>query len=252
MEINNKIYNLPCESFLESLPDNCVDLVVTSPPYDDARKYDVFSIDFNKVIGQLYRVIKVGGVCVWVVADTTRNGSESGSSFRQALLFKDAGFNIHDTMIWLKSNPIPLTHNRYEQSFEYMFVFSKGKPKTFNPIKVDTLSAGTLRKRNKSNKEVGSAVRNRDEVTTTQPQKIKGNVWEFPVSNSKYNHPAIFPISMVKDHISSWSAECDLVLDPFAGSGTTLVAAKELGRQYVGCEISSKYCEIINNRLNLT
>ena len=130
----NRIYNQDCVQGLKQLDSESVDLVVTSPPYDNLRAYNGYSFDFESTAKELYRVIKKGGVVVWVIADQTKNGSESGSSFRQALYFKEIGFNLHDTMIWQKPNPIPLTHNRYEQAFEYMFVFSKGKPKAFNPI----------------------------------------------------------------------------------------------------------------------
>lgn len=188
-------------------------------------------------------------MCVWVVNDQTKNGSESGTSFRHALFFKECGLNIHDTMIYRKSNYVPLTHNRYEQEFEYMFCFSKGKPKTFNPILVECKTVGTKRSRAKSNKEEGSSVRNREEVTTTKPFKIKGNIFEYSVSNTKHDHPAIFPLDLAIDQISSWTNVGDLVYDPFAGSGTTLVAAKQTGRRYVGSEISAAYCDIVRERL---
>ena len=134
MEIN-KIYNENCLDTMASMPDGLVDLTVTSPPYDNLRLYSgemLWNEDvWKSIIKELYRVTKQGGVVVWIVGDATVKGSESGTSFRQALFFKEIGFNLHDTMIYRKVNPIPLTHNRYEQAFEYMFVFSKGKPNTF-------------------------------------------------------------------------------------------------------------------------
>jgi len=245
----NKIYCMDCVEGIKLLPNECIDLTVTSPPYDNLRTYKGFTWDFESVAKELYRVTKQGGVVVWIVGDATVNGSETGTSFKQALYFKEMGFNLHDTMIWKKTNPIPLTHNRYEQHFEYMFVFSKGSPKTFNPIKIPCATKGQIRNRKNSNKEEGSAVRNRNEVTVTKSEKIKGNVWEMPVSNTKYNHPAIFPEQLAQDHILSWSNEGDLVLDPFMGSGTTAKMALLNGRNYIGIDISEEYCEIARKRI---
>ncbi len=249
MEIN-KIYNENCLDTMAKMPDGFVDLTVTSPPYDNLRAYNGYSFQFEDIAKELFRVTKDGGVVVWIVGDATVKGSESGTSFRQALYFKKIGFNLHDTMIYRKINYIPLTHNRYEQEFEYMFVFSKGKPKTFNPIKIPTLSAGTKRNRKKSNKEEGSSVRNRDEITITKDKKISGNVWSMAVSSTKLKHPAIFPEKIAQDHIISWSNEGDLVYDPFMGSGTTAKMALLNNRKFVGSEISKEYCDIAEKRIN--
>ncbi len=143
----NKIYNEDCLDGMKRIPDKSVDLTVTSPPYDNLRTYNGFSWDFEGVANELYRVTKDGGVVVWIVGDGTIKGSESGTSFKQALFAMDYGFNMHDTMIYAKNSYMPLTHNRYEQQFEYMFVWSKGKPNTFNPIKIPSLTAGTKRNR---------------------------------------------------------------------------------------------------------
>jgi len=143
MEYNyliNKIFNENCLVTMSKMPNDFINLVVTSPSYDQLRKYSGDNkLDWEEhvwkpIIQELFRVIRLGGIVVWVVGDSVINGSESGTSFKQALYFKDVGFNLYDTMIYQKENPVPLTHNRYEQAFEYMFVFSKGKPKTFNPI----------------------------------------------------------------------------------------------------------------------
>lgn len=241
----NKFYVAESVEFMKAnMPDNFVDLTVTSPPYDNLRDYKGFEFNYKAMLEELYRVTKSGGVVVWIVNDATVNGSETGTSFKQALYAKEVGFNLHDTMIWKKTNPIPLTHNRYEQHFEYMFVFSKGSPKTFNPIKIPCVTKGQIRNRKNSNKEEGSAVRNRNEVTVTKSEKIKGNVWEMPVSNTKYNHPAIFPEKLAEDHILSWSHEGDIVFDPMCGSGTTCKMAYLNKRNFIGIDISEEY---INN-----
>ena len=253
MEIN-KIYNENCIDTMARMPDNFIDLTVTSPPYDNLRTY-TGEMQWNEevwkaVIKELYRVTKDGGVVVWIVGDATIKGSETGTSFKQALFFKEIGFNLHDTMIYAKNNYIPLTHNRYEQQFEYMFVFSKCRPKCFNPIMIETKTAGTKRNRVNSNKENGSSVRNRDEITETKMIKVKPNIWFNNVSNTKFKHPAIFPEKLANDHIISWSNEGDLVYDPFMGSGTTAKMAILNNRNWIGSEISKEYCEIAEKRIN--
>lgn len=238
---------------LKTIPNDFVDLTVTSPPYDDLRDYEGFNFDFQTISKELFRVTKPGGVLVWVVGDKTENGSESGTSFKQALYFKEIGFNLHDTMIYHRFSA-PLTHNRYEQHFEYMFVLSKGKPKTFNPIRErkrwkDNRLKKQLRREKDGTVDFGYAKQN---LT-----KIIGNVWSYNVGGGHTTkdeeaskHPAIFPEQLASDQIESWSNESDIVLDPFAGSGTTLKMAKLLGRNYLGIEISSVYCDIIKRRLD--
>jgi DNA modification methylase len=132
----NKIICGDCLEVMKKIPDGSVDLVLTSPPYDNLRTYNGYNFDFEGIAKELHRVTKDGGVIVWVVGDATIKGSETGTSFKQALYFKEIGFNLHDTMIYHKNNYPPLTHNRYEQCFEYMFVFSKRYLKSFNPIMV--------------------------------------------------------------------------------------------------------------------
>ena len=250
----NKNYNESNLETMAKIPDNFVDLVVTSPPYDDLRNYNGYSFDFENVAKQLFRVIKQGGVLVWVVNDKTNKGSESLTSFKQALYFKEIGFNVHDTMIYAKSNYIPLTHNRYEQQFEYMFVFSKGKPKTFNPLmkenkQVGQIKGGTFRQ-NKDEK----GARHKD--IGVAKESIKPNIWFYNVgmANSTkdriaFNHSAIFPEQLANDHIVSWSNENDLIYDPFMGSGTTAKMAILNNRNWIGSEISSEYCNIIEQRI---
>lgn len=251
MKINH-IYNEDCLDTMSRMNYNFIDLVITSPPYDALRTYN--GIEWNEsiwkaIIKELFRVTKIGGVVVWVVGDATIKGSETGTSFKQALWAMECGFNLHDTMIYAKNNYVPLTHNRYEQQFEFMFVFSKGKPNVFNPIMIPTKTVGTKRSRQKSNKEVGSSVRNRDEITETKQLKQKPNIWFENVSQTNYLHPAIFPEKLAEGHIISWSNEGDLIYDPFMGSGTVAKIAIENKRNWVGSEISNKYCEIIKERI---
>jgi len=236
---------------MRQMPDECVDLVVTSPPYDNLRDYHGYTLDVPGIIAQFKRIMKPGGVIVWVVGDATVNGSETGTSFRQALAFMDAGFNLHDTMIYRKLNPIPLTHNRYEQAFEYMFVFSKGRPKIFNPIKAKTFLGGAkLCRKTQKQYENSFAMRKRDEITVVGNEKYCHNIFEYLVGqNDKTIHNAPFPEQLAADHIISWSNEGDLVLDPMCGSGTTCKMAERLGRHWIGIDVSAEYCEIARERV---
>jgi len=250
MEIN-KIYNEDCLDTMAKMPDGFVDLTVTSPPYDNLRTYNG-SLVWNEsiwkaIIKELYRVIKKGGVVVWVVGDATIKGSETGTSFKQALFFKGIGLNIHDTMIYRKVNPIPLTHNRYEQGFEFMFIFSKGKPKTFNPILVECKTKGKEYNIIRPKGIDGSSKRNRDEIVITKNTKYRDNIFEYSIGHKKQEtgcHSAPFPEKLAEDHILSWSNEGDLVYDPFMGSGTTAKMAILNKRNWVGSEIAKEYCEI--------
>ncbi len=258
MQINT-IYNEDCIETMNRMDSNFLDLTVTSPPYDDLRTYNGYSFDYKTTLSNLYRVTKPGGVVVWVVNDSTVNGSETGNSFRQALFAKECGFYLHDTMIYMKDNPPPVGGPlRYYQCFEYMFVFSKGHPKTFNPI----LEERRNKWNDKRTERVRPVTRNKAGVFTPKTVKVSGmvklqNIWNYVVSfgsvaeeSFAHEHPAIFPESLARDHIISWSNPDDLVYDPFAGSGTTLKMAKENGRSFIGSEISSDYCKIIEKRIS--
>tara|TARA_R110000851_G_scaffold273708_1_gene426337 strand:- start:190 stop:966 length:777 start_codon:yes stop_codon:yes gene_type:complete len=248
----NKIYNENCLDTMGRMEDNLIDLTVTSPPYDNLRTYNGYSFDFESIAKELYRVTKEGGVVVWVVGDATLKGSETGTSFKQALFFKECGFNLHDTMIWQKNKIVPRDPrlNRYYQDFEYMFVFSKGKPKTCNYIMIDCIHKGK-KARAKQTKTDGSFRDDRYQKMKNhivKDKKIKSNTWVFSTNRSK--HPAIFPEQLANDHIISWSNEGDLVYDPFMGSGTTAKMSILNKRNYIGSEISEEYFEIIRQRLN--
>jgi len=253
MEIN-KIYNENCLETMAKMPDNFIDLTVTSPPYDNLREYRGYSFAFEEIAKELFRITKQGGVVVWVVGDATMNGSESGTSFKQALYFKEIGFNLHDTMIYQKVNYVPLTHNRYEQSFEFMFILSKGKPKTFNPIMIPCKQAGKVEKyglERRQNHGSKHAMRLYDETEfkATKETKIAPNIFAYTLGREKTGHPAPFPEQLANDHILSWSNEGDLVYDCFMGSGTTAKMALLNNRKFIGSEISEEYCKIAETRI---
>lgn len=273
MELN-KIYNEDNVSTLKRMPDNFLDLVVTSPPYDDMdedfvpipkkglRDYNGYTWDFKGIVNELYRTLKPGGVVVWVVNDPTIKGSESLASSYQKIYFRKIGFNVHDTMIYGKASFLPRNHRRYEQCFEYAFVFSKGSPKTFNPILEKTKHAGKLlsgNTRRGGNKDGDKLSRLHGYGKPHKDTKIKENIWFYPTGwmhsyKEEYlkGHPAIFPEQLVTDHILSWSNEGDIVYDPFMGSGTVAKCCKLLNRYYIGSEISSEYVELSERRVRET
>lgn len=234
-----------------------INLTVTSPPYDNLRTYEG-SLQWNEsiwkqVLEGLYRVTNQGGVVVWVVGDATIKGSETGTSFKQALFAIECGFNLHDTMIYRKSNRPPLNHPRYEQEFEYMFVFSKGKPRAVNLIHTKCKMAGKINKGTMRNSGSDELTRKHGEGKAYKETKPLGNIWSYAVGTEKGvrgKHPAIFPAQLAHDHIISWSNEGDTVFDPFLGSGTTGKMAKKLNRNFIGVEKVDKYYEIAKARIN--
>jgi DNA modification methylase len=241
-----------CLEKIKDIPDGSVDLTVTSPPYDNLRTYNGNISQWNEqkwkdILVQLYRVTKHGGVVVWVVGDATINGSETGTSFKQALFAKECGFNLHDTMIWEKSSFIPLTHNRYEQCYEYMFVFSKARPKVFNPIMDKCIFGG--------NKSTGTFRHDKNNLsyrhtTIVNKNKISKNIRTYPVTKKASGHPAAFPEQLVTEHILTWSNEGDTIFDCFMGSGTTGIACKNLGRSFIGIELDEGYFNIAKQRID--
>jgi len=251
----NKIIQGNCVEVMKNFNANTIDLTLTSPPYDNLRTYKGYVFPLEEITNELYRITKQGGIVVWVVADATIKGTETGSSFQQALYFKEVGFNLHDTMIFQKTNPIPqIYRKRYNNIFEYMFVFSKGEVKTHNPIKVDCLHAG-LKLNGTTYKNYSKGEQKRGKMAKpVKKQKIKGNIWKYVVGKKAEDqkakgHPAPFPCALARDHINSWTNEGDLVLDPMNGSGTTTISALKLGRKYIGIDISKEYCELATKRI---
>jgi DNA modification methylase len=254
MELN-KIYNESNLETMAKMPDNFIDLTVTSPPYDGLRKYNGYSFQFEDIAKELYRVTKQGGVVVWVVGDATINGSESGTSFKQALYFMECGFNLHDTMIYEKTGCSMPSNARYLSSFEFMFVLSKGRPTSINLIE-------DRKNRFPDRWGGGRKVRNQD-GTWSYRDKYEGkgygrrfNIWRYNNGGQGYGsgdnvsfHPATFPEDLAKDHIYSWSNEGDIIYDPFMGSGTTAKMAHLQKRKWIGSEVSSEYCQLAEKRI---
>ena len=249
-----ELWHGDCLEMMKNIPDNSIDLTVTSPPYDNLRSYNgninQWSFEkFQEIAKELYRVTTNGGVVVWVVSDATVKGSETGTSFRQALWFKECGFNLHDTMIWVKDGGGAIGSNKcYTQNFEYMFVFSKGTPKTINLIyDKPNLSFGVDKSGVGRRKIDGTK-----KIEKRKPAKEfsrRNNWWYIPPQKGK-EHPAVFPEQLANDHIISWSNEGDIILDPFMGSGTTGKMAKLNNRKFIGIELDDTYYEVAKNRIN--
>lgn len=234
----SQIHNESCLDTMSRMNNDFVDMVLTSPPYDNLRSYEGYEFDFEAIAKELYRVTK--NILVWVVGDATVNGSETGSSFRQALFFKELGFKLHDTMIYEKNSPAyPASRNgnRYTQIFEFMFVFAKNEvPKQLIVDKPNKWAG---------HKDFSGKLKN--PVPDFSP---RNNIWKYTTSFNGVKHPAPFPEQLAKDHIISWSKPGDIIYDPFMGSGTTAKAAIELDRLFIGSEVSANYCEIANERIS--
>jgi DNA modification methylase len=251
----NKIHLGDCLDLMKYIKDEYIDLTVTSPPYDNLRSYNN-SLKWGEhiwkpIIKELYRITKQGGVVVWVVGDATIKGSETGTSFKQALYFKEIGFNLHDTMIWNKGgfSAVGALKTRYAPVFEYMFILTKGKIKTFNPIKdKPNKHSGKLIHKTKR-LEDGSIKKGTPYISSEYGQRY--NIWDiFPQrQKGKDCHPAPFPEQLAQDHIISWSNENDTVLDCFMGSGTTAIAAINTNRNFIGFEIDEGYYNAATARL---
>lgn len=256
---NSTLFCGNSKDILGQIPSTSVDMVLTSPPYDDMRAYnnqEAFTFDDFKIIANgLARVLKNGGVIVWVVGDAVIKGSESGTSFKQALYFKEIGLNLHDTMIYQKSGfNFPML-NRYQQIFEYMFIFSKGGPKTFHPIQDrPNRCAGEMLKGSERQKD-GSLTRKREKEisefgTRTNIWQINSGYMKTTADQFAYEHPAMFPEKLAEDQIISWSNPSDTILDPFLGAGTTGKACKKLERKFIGIELDQSYFEIAKRRIS--
>jgi len=229
-----------------------VDLVVTSPPYDELRNYNGYSFDFEGMARGLFRVIKKGGVLVWVVGDKINKGNKSFTSFKQALFFQSLGFNAHDVMIYRKKNTPFMRSNAYTNCYEFMFVFSKGSPKTFDPLKTKTVRQG--QEMLPFNKKADGI--NKKTKGELKPEKTLTNIWDYAVGYGgstsdkiAFQHTAIFPEKLAEDHILSWTKMGDVVFDPMCGSGTTCKMAAINKRHYIGCDISKEYVELTKKRL---
>ncbi len=249
------IYAEDCLITMSKMEDKFIDLVITSPPYDNLRNYNGYEFNFEGIAKELYRVIKDGGVLVWIVGDTTHNGSESGTSFSQALFFKEVGFKLHDTMIYEKnSSSFPASRNskRYTQIFEYMFIFAKGKIRKDIILIADKANkwAGHVNWGNNTQYNKNGELVQTNNIKPIPKFSLRNNIWRYTVGfNDKTKHPAVFPEQLAQDHILSWSNQGDLVYDPMAGSGTVAKMCILNNRRWISSEMSSDYTDEANERL---
>lgn len=263
MPVQNQVINTPinrkkrgffvmdCIEFMQSMDESCIDLTVTSPPYDNLRDYKGYSFNFEEIAKNLYRVTKNGGVVVWVVGDKI-NGGRSLTSFKQGLFFKEVGFQMHDIMIYQKKNTPFMRSNAYTNCFEFMFILSKGKPKTFNPLKEQTVRNGyEMLTHNKKSDGINKKV-----LKALKKEKTKNNIWRYAVGMGgttsdkiAFKHPAVFPERLAEEHILSWSNKEDLIFDPMCGSGTTGKMALKHAREFIGVDISKDYIDIAKERI---
>lgn len=249
-----QLINGDCLQEMKKIRNNFIDLVVTSPPYDDLRNYNS-NFDCEKIAIELYRILKSGGVAVWVIGDKVEKGSKTLTSYKQAITFKNVGFKVYDVIIYEKTSPSAPHKNRYFNSFEYMFILSKGKPKTVNLIadrknKYAGTYSGVVTKREKD----GNLSKKGKKLI--KEYGIRTNIWSYAVGNNKstkdriaFKHPAIFPEKLAEDHILSWSNPGDIVLDPFLGSGTTGKMALLNNRNFIGIEIDEEFFNIAKERI---
>ncbi len=268
ININNNIqlYNCDCiELMRDNIADKSIDLIITSPPYDNLRTYnghvDSFTSKFNDIANELYRILIDNGVLVWIVGDSTINGSETLTSFNQALYFKSIGFNVHDTMIYKKRSFAPIFPggNRYQNCFEYMFILSKGKPKTFNPLMRQKAESSIYERATRSSyRNKDGTMKYKDKIDTSRKDTIELNVWDINCGYMKsskdkisYKHPATFPEELAERHILTWSNMGDIIFDPMMGSGTVAKMCKKLNRNFIGSEIDPEYFKIAEQRINL-
>ena len=247
------LHNQDCIEWMAAQPAESVDCVLTSPPYDNIRRYNGYTFDFANTAKQLTRLLAPGGVIVWNVADATHNGSESGTSMRQALHFMEQGLRLHDTQIYVKRNPMPTNQRtqRYHQAWEYLFVFSKGTPRVFCPIMVDAKYSGMA-----NMKYRGQDGNIEYKKTPRNDQTKLRNVFEYTIGGGHTTrnrqvsaHPALMPEQLALDQLSTWADNTSRIYDPFAGAGTTLWAAQQLGFNSTGTEIDPVYCELIHARM---
>ena len=252
----NKIICDDNVKFLSTLPENCIDMVVTSPPYDNLRDYNGFQLDLSGVGEQLFRVLKPGGIVAVIIQDSTQDGRKTLTSFRMIVNWCDTiGFGLFENCIYSRQGVEGAWwKKRFRVDHEYIPLFIKGKrPAYFNKeeLKIPSKHGGKTM--------TGAATRNKDGTQQKSrsvyinPMKCRGTIWNYPQcgdgSKLKHLHPATFPNLLPYDLIQCFCPENGIVLDPFNGSGTTCVAAKSLNRQYIGVDCSQEYCDIAEKRI---
>jgi site-specific DNA-methyltransferase (adenine-specific) len=253
----NKVYQQDCIVGMRKIPDGAIDLVVTSPPYDNLRDYNGYSVDLNETGKNIYRILKDGGVAVMVIQDQTKNFGKSLTSFRTIVDWCDnVGFKLFECVIYRKNGTEGAWwKNRFRVDHEYMPIFLKGeKPQYFNKdsLKVKSKHGGKIMTgfaNRKTNGETGKSI-----TKAINEMKCRGTVWDYLMAGDKdpvkRKHPAPFPDKIPFDFINCFCPPNGIVLDPFVGSGSTVVGAKKLNRSFIGFDISEEYCNLTRKRLD--
>ncbi|QOJ19113.1 MAG: site-specific DNA-methyltransferase [Phycisphaeraceae bacterium] len=247
---------MDCVEGMRQLPDVCIDHAVFSPPYDQIRTYKGFSYDLARTGEELFRVLKDGAIAAMVIQDQTIKFGKSLTSFRTIVDWCDRiGFKLFECVIYRKhgSEGAWWTH-RFRVDHEYIPLFLKGdRPAYFNkePLKVPSKHGGKVMSgsgNRRTDGETNSTVRR-----PINEMKCRGTVWPYLMAGDKdplkRKHPAVFPDAIPRDTIQCFCPEGGIVLDPFMGCGTTAVAAKQMGRHFIGFDISAEYCELVRQRL---
>jgi site-specific DNA-methyltransferase (adenine-specific) len=255
----NKVHQSECINFMKKMEDNSIDLVVTSPPYDALRTYEEFSFDLHKTGEQIFRVLKEGGVCAMVIQDQTKNFAKSLTSFRTTVDWVDnIGFKLFECAIYRKHGVEGAWWTkRFRVDHEYIMIFFKGqRPQYFNKekLKIPSKHGGKAMVGSGNRRTDGSV--SKAKTIIINKMKCRGTVWDYLMAGDKdklkNKHPAVFPDKIPYDLINCFCPPEGIVFDPFNGSGSTLVSAKKQGRKFIGCDISKNYCQIAEERLNIT
>ena len=254
-----QVNKIICEdniTYLKTLPDECIDFVITSPPYDELRDYNGYKLDLHGLGIELLRVLKDGAICVMVIQDSTKDFAKSLTSFRTIVDWCDnIGFRLFECNIYNRQGTEGAWwKKRFRVDHEYMPIFLKGKrPQYFDKenIKIPSKHGGKVM--------TGANIRTKNGQTGSRkvkinPTKCPGTVMSFGntcggESKLKSKHPAVFPNMLAYDMIECFCPKDGIVIDPFNGSGTTTLAAKCLGRKYIGIDVSEEYNQIARERL---
>jgi site-specific DNA-methyltransferase (adenine-specific) len=252
----NKIICGDAVEELKKIPNNSIDILVTSPPYDGIRKYNGFNYDLHATGKEIYRVLKDGGVAIMVIQDQTKNFGKTLTSFRTIVDWVDnIGFKLFETVIYRKYGAEGAWWNkRFRVDHEYMPIFLKGeRPQYFNkdPLKIPSKHGGKTM--TGGGTRLTNGIRIPTRAITINPMKCRGTIWEYMTAGDgtrlKHKHPATFPDKLPYDFIQCFCPPNGVVLDPFIGSGTTALAAIELDRNYIGIDISKEYCDLARRRI---
>lgn len=255
-----------CEQVLDALPDECVDLIVTSPPYADQRKstYGGISPDhyvrwFMSKADRFQRVLKPTGTFILNIKERVVEGERHTYVMELVIEMRRHGWLWTEEYMWHKKNSHPgKWPNRFRDNWEHLFQFNKSKKfKMFQEsvmVPVGDWAESRLKKlsetdKKRDNSRVGSGFGKNISNWVGRDMVFPSNVLHMATECYNRQHSATFPVALPEWFIKLFTEEGDLVLDPFNGSGTTCVAAKRLNRRFLGIDTNEDYCRIALERL---